>query len=125
MGLVFEDICRQWFYEMAKKNALPFFTGSLGRWWGPNPETRKQEEIDIMSSRSYAALFAECKWKNTATGTEAYHDLKRKSGMFSFNENHYYILTKTPPTSELQKLDREQGIVKCYSLQKMIDELVV
>ena len=123
MGLIFEDICRQWFFEMAKRNALPFFIGNLGRWWGTNPITRTQEEIDIMSARNSAALFAECKWRNTEIGVDVYHDLKRKSEMFSFSENYFYILTKILPSLELKQLEREQGFIKCFSLQDMINEL--
>ena len=123
MGLVFEDISRQWFFEMAKKNALPFFVGSLGRWWGTNPKTHSQEEIDIMSARKSAALFAECKWKNSDIGVDVYHGLKRKSAIFSFSDNHFYIFTKVPPSFELLQLEREHSFVECFSLEEMIDEL--
>ena len=68
MGLIFEDICKQWFFTLAGKHAtneskptfgrdsLPFFIGNLGRWWGTNSKTRKQEEIDMMSTSNDSAL---------------------------------------------------------------------
>jgi len=121
MGLVFEEICRQWFYEMAKRNALPFFIGNLGRWWGTNPATRSQEEIDIMAARQDEALFAECKWKNADVDVDVYHELKRKSEMFSFAKTYLYILTKTRATARLQKLD--DSLAKTYSLPDMIEQL--
>ena len=123
MGFVFEHICRQWFIEMAKKKALPFFAGNLGRWWGTNPKTRSQEEIDIMSTRKTAALFAECRWKNSEISADVYRDLKRKSEMFSFHENYFFILSKKAPSTELLLLEREHRLVKCFSFQEMIDEL--
>jgi hypothetical protein len=49
MGLIFEEICKQYLMEQAKKNALPFFFEKIGRWWGGNPETKRQEEIDILA----------------------------------------------------------------------------
>jgi len=42
----------------AQFEILPFtfFTGNIGRWWGTNPETHGQEEIDIMSANKEADL---------------------------------------------------------------------
>lgn len=38
MGLVFEEICKQYLYKEARSNTLPFFTAKAGRWWGNNPK---------------------------------------------------------------------------------------
>jgi AAA+ ATPase superfamily predicted ATPase len=94
MGLIFEDICKQWIVEQAKKNALPFFVGNAGRWWGTNPDTRAQEEIDLMAARNNMALFAECKWSNSPVGADILRVLKRKSGMWKFEDVHLYIFAK-------------------------------
>ena len=123
MGLVFEVICRQWFFEMAKREALPFFVNDLGRFWGTNPKTHGQEEIDVMAARGAMALFAECKWKNEAVGPGAYYDLKRKSELFSYEENYFYILTKTSPSPKLRKLTQTETHISCFSFQEMVDEL--
>lgn len=32
MGLAFEEICKQYFFELMKKDKLPFFIGKVGRW---------------------------------------------------------------------------------------------
>lgn len=47
----------------AGKCAIDFT--DIGRWWGTDPNTRQQVEIDIMGTADKnTALFGECKWKN-------------------------------------------------------------
>ncbi|MCL2299406.1 MAG: ATP-binding protein [Firmicutes bacterium] len=121
MGLVFEDICKQWLFEQARRNALPFFIGSLGRWWGTNDKTRLQEEIDIMAERNGEALLAECKWKNADVGVDVLRQLQRRSKMFQFESVHYYIFSKNMFTGELLVKEYEQGVVKLFTLEEMIE----
>ena len=46
-------------------SSLPFLFTHSGRWWGGNPKTKGQEEIDLVFSSHDGknALFAECKWR--------------------------------------------------------------
>jgi AAA+ ATPase superfamily predicted ATPase len=120
MGLVFEDICKQWLFEQAKRNALPFFIGSLGRWWGTNDKTRLQEEIDLMAERNGEALLAECKWKNSDVGMDVFRDLQRKSKMFAYENFYYYIFAKNMFTTELLLEEYQRGTVKLLTLKEMI-----
>jgi len=121
MGIIFEDICKQWLFEQAKRNALPFFIGNAGRWWGTNHLTRAQEEIDIMAVRKDDALFAECKWQNANVGMDVYNELKRKSKLFHYKNVHLYIFAKAMFTGKLLEAEREHGLVKLFSLPEMID----
>ena len=121
MGLVFEDICKQWLFEQAKLNRLPFFIGRLGRWWGTNDSTRSQEEIDIMAARKDEALFCECKWQNADVGIKVYEELKRKSKLFNnYKKVHLYIFAKKTFTGQLL-CTKHDGLVKLFSLSEMID----
>jgi len=123
MGLIFEGICKQWFFEMAKQNGLPFFAGNFGRWWGTNPETRGQEEIDIMALRNDDAIFAECKWKNSDVDADVFYELKRKSGMWTGKNAFLYIFSKNSFTERLLNMRRAEDRVKLFSLSGMIDSL--
>ena len=123
MGLVFEDICKQWLFEQAKKDALPFFIGNLGRWWGANPKTRAQEEIDIMATRDDDAIFAECKWTNEDVDIDVFHNLKRKSELFKCNHPHLFIFAKTRFSGKLHRAKYEHGRVRLYTLEEMIQAL--
>jgi len=121
MGLVFEEICKQWLTAQARKDDMPFFIGNVGRWWGTNPATRTQEEIDIMAARENDALFAECKWKNSAVDTDTLRDLTRKSALFGYKNIHLYIFAKSTFTSGLRAAADRQGGVRLLTLVEMIE----
>jgi len=92
MGYIFEDICFQWLFVQAKRDALPFFIGNVGRWWGTNPKTRLQEEIDIITTRQDSALFAECKFTNSLVDIEVLRNLQRKAEIFDGYKNKFFFL---------------------------------
>jgi len=131
MGLIFEDICKQWLFALAGKQAvdasesafskdtLPFFTGHIGRWWGTNAKTRKQEDMDIISTRHDSALFAECKWKNADVDIDVLDDLTRRSALFGYKNSHLYLFVKENVTGRLYE-QAAQGFVKLYTLADMI-----
>jgi hypothetical protein len=121
--LVFEDICKQWIFEYAGKNKLPFFVSDLGRWWGTNTKTRQQEEIDIMATQGSSALFAECKWTNSKVGQDVYSNLVSRSSLFSYSDIHLYIFAKHGFTNKLLQLESENKSLRLFSLPKMLAEL--
>jgi AAA+ ATPase superfamily predicted ATPase len=123
MGFIFEEICKQWLFEMMKIKALPFFIGNMGRWWGTNSLTRSQEEIDIMASRKDEALFAECRWRNAEADLDILDNLKRKSEMFSFKKTHLFIFSKSTFTDKLLCAGYEQSTVRLFTISEMIDVL--
>lgn len=59
MGSVFEDICKQYLWKLLLERRCEVDFSDLGRWWGTNPKTKTQEEIDIMGADKDAALFGE------------------------------------------------------------------
>ena len=123
MGLIFEEICKQWLFEMARRNSLPFFIGSLGRWWGTNPATKKQEEIDIVAARGEDALFAECKWTNADVDLDVYEALIRRSELFHYNHRHLYIFSKNGFSTKLLCFEYEKKLLKLFSLLEMMEAL--
>lgn len=53
--------------------------GRIGRWWGNNPDKRRQDEIDILAVDEENAIFGECKWRNGPTGIDVLKGLVEKS----------------------------------------------
>lgn len=49
MGKVFEEICKQYLWRLLLNGESPVEFKDLGRWWGNDPVTRTQTEIDIGS----------------------------------------------------------------------------
>ena len=110
MGLVFEEICKHYIMDEAKEGSLPFLPGAIGKWWGNNPNEKRQEEIDIMTFRNENALFCECKWTSAPMDAGALAELDRKAGLFHFANKWLWLFSKTGFTDRLiheaEKLDR-------------------
>lgn len=93
MGLVFEKVCSDYLSFKNAKGELPILFTSIGRWWGTNPNTRSQIEIDLIANDGKDYLFCECKWRNEKIDLPILNDLKIKADIFSQNKkNTYYIL---------------------------------
>jgi AAA+ ATPase superfamily predicted ATPase len=101
MGLVFEEICKQYLTEQAKRNALPFLPGKIGRWWGNNPHEKRQEEIDLLTYRKDDALFCECKWTNAPADASVLAALMRKAGLFHYKNTWFLLFSKSGFTAGL------------------------
>jgi AAA+ ATPase superfamily predicted ATPase len=106
---VFEDICKTW---LRRNNGLsgkapgklPFVFSSIGRWWGSNPKTKEQVEIDILACGKKQALFGECKWTNRAATPDALEGLEEKAALFSrFTEKYFAVFSKSGFSAGLKK----------------------
>ena len=80
--------------RLAKKKRLPFIPHNIGRWWGANPKTKKQDDIDILAlnKNGDSAIFCEGKFKNSAFDMKEYDDLICASQVFTKPEKRYYYL---------------------------------
>lgn len=93
MGVVFEKVCMDFLNSKNAKGELPILYTSIGRWWGTNPATRTQVEIDFIANDGKDYIFGECKWRNEKLDLSVLHDLKAKADLFTLNrKNTYYIL---------------------------------
>ena len=95
MGSVFEEICIQYMWRQLinGKSAVQFT--DIGRWWGSDPRTKQQAEIDIVGSAGTTMIFGECKWRNEKTDVSVLNALIDKSGIFSVNDKVYYLFSKS------------------------------
>ena len=104
MGPVFETACKQYLLRLNAKDRLPFTFDAIGGWWGGNPVTKRETEIDIVaSSKDGKLILGECKWKNKETGPDVYGDLKEKAAMFTENDIYYYLFSRSGFTSGLKE----------------------
>ena len=46
LGAVFEDICKEYLWQQLVEGKCSVNFVDIGRWWGTNPKTKTQEEID-------------------------------------------------------------------------------
>lgn len=122
MGGVFEEICKQYLWRLllAGKCAVSFT--ELGRWWGTNPKTRTQEEIDIMGTDKDSALFGECKWTNDKVDLGVLETLVERSSLFHFGKTHFYLFSKSGFTKGCIDKAAALGNVSLVSYGDMLRE---
>lgn len=111
MGAVFEDICKQYLWKLLLEGKCAVNFSDIGRWWGTNPKTKTQEEIDIMGIDRDSALFAECKWTNAKVDIGVLETLVERSELFYHKDKHYYLFAKTDFTKACIDKANEMGNV--------------
>ncbi len=121
MGAVFEQICTQYLWKLLLEGESPIQFKDLGRWWGTNPKTRAQEEIDIMGADNNSALFAECKWTNEKVDIGVLDTLIKRSEMFSYVQKHYFLFAKTGFTQGCAEQALKLGNVTLVQLEDLFD----
>jgi AAA+ ATPase superfamily predicted ATPase len=111
---VFEDICKEYLRSInggdRKDIKLPFLFTNIGRWWGSDPKTRTETEIDLLAFNKKEALFCECKWTNKLVGQDVLKSLIEKSGLFTqFTSKYYVLFSKSGFSAELKRSALETG----------------
>lgn len=121
MGGVFEEICKQYLWELNRQgNAAITFT-DLGRWWGNDPKNKCEAEVDIIGrADDKTALFCECKWTNENVDTGVLDTLVERSKLFKFTNVYIYLFAKTAFTKGCIGKANELGNVELVSFDEMI-----
>lgn len=122
MGSVFEEIAKQYLWKCLIDGTCPIDFCDLGRWWGTNPKTRKQEEIDIMGTDKNSALFAECKWTNEKVDLSVLETLVERSKLFHFTKIHFYLFAKNGFTKGCLEKGNEMGNVTFVTYDEIVNQ---
>jgi len=122
MGGVFEKICSQYLWKLLLDGKCTVNFSDIGRWWGTNPKTRSQEEIDIMGVDKDAALFAECKWTNEKIDVGVLETLVERSSLFKYKNKYFYLFAKTGFTRGCQDCAAERGDVTLVTYDEMLKQ---
>ena len=120
MGSVFEDICKQYLWKLLLEGKCAVNFTELGRWWGANPKTKTQEEIDIMGTDKDTALFAECKWTNEKVDLQLLETLVERSTLFNYKKTHFYLFAKTGFTKGCIERANEMGNVTLVTYEDIL-----
>lgn len=121
MGKVFEDICSQYLWKLLLSGQCPVELTSLGRWWGNNPMTRSQTEIDIMGEQDKnTALFGECKWTNEKVDLGVLETLVQRSKLFPYQRVHLYLFSKSGFTKGCMDKAEELGNVTLVTYEDIL-----
>ena len=106
MGPVFEKVCMEYMIRRAKSRTLPFVPAQIGRWWGNNPQKKKQDDIDILAlDRSgKKAICCECKFRNQHFDEKELRNLLEASEIRKEPvEKYYFLFSKSGFTTTVEK----------------------
>lgn len=118
MGAVFEEICKQYMWQLLIQDRVPIEFTDLSRWWGTDPRTRSQTEIDFIGkSDTDDYLFGECKWTNEKVDLAVLETLISRSELFNCKNKHFYLFAKKGFTKGCIEMADAMGNVTlvCYS----------
>ena len=121
MGNVFEEICKQYLWQLLLHGQSPVQFKDLGRWWGTDPTDKKQVEIDIVGEQDKdTALFGECKWTNEKVDVGILETLQARSALFHYKKIHYYLFAKTGFTKGCRQKAAEMGNVTLATCEDIV-----
>ena len=121
MGNVFEEICKQYLWQLLLHGQSPVQFKDLGRWWGTDPTDKKQVEIDIMGEQDKeTAIFGECKWTNEKVDVSVLETLQARSKLFHYQNLHYYLFAKTGFTKGCRQKAAEMENVTLVTYEDIV-----
>lgn len=119
MGLVFEQMCREYLLRYAKE--LPIMISEIGEWWGTDSKAKKEVQIDIVGTpvEGKEYIIGSCKYRNEKIGIDELELLQHYASVFGRGTRyHYYIFSKGGFTEGLRELEK-MGEVSLVTLEDM------
>lgn len=119
MGLVFEQMCRDYLLYYAEN--LPIELSQIGQWWGTDSKAKKEVQIDIVASSvdEKEFIIGSCKFRNKQIGVDELELLRHYAQVFGKGSSyHFYIFSKGGFTQGLQEM-AEKKEVTLVTLQEL------
>ncbi len=115
-GIAFEDICRNWVWELAALGQIPFRPQRVGLWWDA------QNQIDVAAIHDEYILLGECRWRSRPIGSEVLIELKQKALRVPGNRHQRFVLfSRSGFTETLQAEAAAQGVI-LVSVEQMLEK---
>lgn len=111
LGRRFERLCLEWLVVRANNGQLPIAASRVGSWWGANPRTREQDDIDVIAADPVNKLLVigECKYRESFDESDAIERLDgRRNLVKGYTTQAEYLFSKHP----LAKGTREKIAVR-------------
>ena len=121
MGPVFESICRDWLWQELAAGSLGFELTDVGRWWGNDPATRSQAEIDIVAlDEGSTVLVGECKWQTSPVGADQLMKLDQRARLVGGNATtRRWLFSREGFTSGCRELAQQMGAARLVAFDEM------
>ena len=119
MGLIFEQMCRQYLLNYAEN--LPFLLSDAGQWWGTDKQLRKEVQIDIVGTpaESDSYLIGSCKYRNRNIDVDELELLRHYAAVFGKGKAYYYYIFSLGGFTEKLLASEKQGEVKLITLEDL------
>ncbi|WP_242870739.1 DUF234 domain-containing protein [Acidaminobacter hydrogenoformans] len=112
MGSTYENICLQYIQREVREGRITPTYLTYGRWWGNNPDRKREEEVDVVAVTSTHILVGECKWRNESMGTETLDVLKTRDELIRKDREIQYVLfSKYGFSDALIKLAKKEHVL--------------
>lgn len=116
MGLVFEQVCRDYLLRKNSLGELPILFTEIGSWWGTdrNSPEHGQAEVDLVARGEDDFLFGECKWKNQPLDYAVLERLRHRADLISRRRNKtwFALFSKTGFTDAvLQEAAKDTSVL--------------
>ncbi len=99
LGKRFERVCLEWMRMQSMQGKLPIKASAFGRWWGTNPASHEQDDIDVVAADRFArtAILGECKWRNSFDESAALEKLRKREGCIKdLKVEQIWLFSKNP-----------------------------
>lgn len=115
LGHRFEQLCLEWLGEQARAGQLPIAVTRLGSWWGTNPVTRSQDDIDVIAAdpMEHKMLIGECKFREKFDETAELTDLDAKRDLVKgyATEGIMLFTKKSVSPGTIRKCERRKDVL--------------
>jgi len=118
----FEETCRQYIIRRNKEKTLPFVVTNPGLWWGNDPDTKTNVDIDIVADNKQKkkVLLGECKWRNELTDVPDVKKLKSKARFVpGYEEYKFIFFSKSPFSAAAERMEKEIDDLELITLDMM------
>lgn len=123
-GHAFERVCAQWLVRQARSGHLPLSVTGIGAWWGGDPATRKQTDIDVVVEDRIdkKLIVAECKWCNEIDETAVVASLREKRRLLpGYRSYECYLFTKNPISQATRAREQSDAALHFVSVADMFE----
>lgn len=126
VGKQFEDVCLQWIRRESIAGRLPFAALEFGRWWGTDPHSHEEADIDVVAVNAIERelLVGECKWRNSFDETGALRTLMGRAELLrSYDRKRYVLFSKGEFSEGMRERASQSNDLRLVTLGDLYAEL--
>ena len=112
---VFEFVAQQYLVRAAKSGLIPFIPTQIGKWWGNDPQEKKESDIDVIFESENEVILGECKWRESYSEIAEIKKLLDKPRLLpGYEKYHFYFFTKHPFNKKTGEAIEAEGLPKVH-----------